>query len=157
MSIYQTLKEDHDRHRDLLARLAKTEGDSETRRKLWHEFYYDVGAHAAAEEETVYGPMMVHKNGQPVGRHSVAEHKELDDIIQELENMEFSSSGWLTRFKTLRHRYEHHIEEEEEEIFEVAKQVLGGDRNDEIASEFVERKKIELKLVDEKAEDSLEE
>lgn len=152
MTIYKALKEDHDRHRDLLARIAETEGASDKRRKLWREFYYEVGAHAAAEEESFYAPLMEHENGQPMGRHSVAEHKELDDILQELQEMDFSSPGWLTRFKTLRHRYEHHIEEEEEEVFEVAKQVLGGDREGKIAETFRKRKQRERKLVDEKAD-----
>ena len=114
-TIYELLKKDHDKHRDLLAKLAETAGDSDERRKLWESFYCDVGAHAAAEEETFYAPLMEDEDGQPKGRHSVAEHKELDDIVQELVEMEMSSPGWLTRFKTLRERYEHHIEEEEEE------------------------------------------
>lgn len=156
-TIYELLKKDHDKHRDLLAKLAETSGDSDERRKLWESFYYDVGAHAAAEEETFYAPLMEDKDGQPKGRHSVAEHKELDDIVQELVEMEMSSPGWLTRFKTLRERYEHHIEEEEEEIFETAREVLGDDKSGEIGSKFQTRKAKERKLVDEKAEEALEE
>ncbi len=156
-SIYEILRKDHDKHRGLLKQLAETEGDSPERRKLWEAFYYDVGAHAAAEEEAFYGPLMEDEDGQPKSRHSVAEHKELDDIIQELEEMDMSSSGWLTRFKTLRHRYEHHIEEEEEDIFEVARNALGDDSGGEIASTFEARKAKERKLVDEKADEALEE
>ena len=152
MSIYDELKSDHEKHRDLLTRLASTEGASRERAKLWHDFYYEVGAHAAAEEEAFYGPLMEKEDGQPMGRHSVAEHKELDDIIQELEEMDFSSTGWLTRFKTLRDRYEHHIDEEEEEVFEVARKVLGPDMDGAIGARFRARKQRERKLVDEKAE-----
>ena len=56
-TIYETLKSDHDKHRELLKKLAETSGDSSTRRKFWAEFYYDVGAHAAAEEEAFYQPL----------------------------------------------------------------------------------------------------
>jgi hemerythrin-like domain-containing protein len=156
-SIYDALKKDHDKHRDLLARLAETSGESEERQSLWKTFYYDVGAHAAAEEESFYGPLMEDEVGQPKGRHSVSEHKELDDIIQELDEMDMSSPGWLTRFKTLRHEYEHHIDEEEEEIFETARKVLGDDKSGAIGECFRARKARERKLVDEKAEEALEE
>jgi hemerythrin-like domain-containing protein len=156
-TIYEKLKSDHDKHRDLLAKLAETEGDSEERRELWKTFYYDVSAHAAAEEVSFYSPLMAESDGQAEGRHSVAEHKELDDMLQELNDMDMSSPGWLTRFKTMKDRYEHHIEEEEEDIFPVAKDVIGADKSGEIASEFAERKKEERKLVDEKAEEALEE
>jgi hemerythrin-like domain-containing protein len=156
-SIYDTLKQDHDHHRELLAAIAQTSGDSEERRKLWQKFYYDVGAHAAAEEEAFYSPLMETEKGQPKGRHSVAEHKALDDIIQELEEMEKASPGWLTRFKTLKHDYEHHIDEEEEEIFETAREVLGSDSDGKIGNRFEVRKTKEIQLVDQKAEEALEE
>jgi hemerythrin superfamily protein len=156
-TIYEKLKSDHDKHRDLLAKLAETEGDSDERRELWKVFYYDVSAHAASEEVSFYSPLMAQSDGQAEGRHSVAEHKELDDLLQELNDMDMSSPGWLTRFKTMKDRYEHHIEEEEEDIFPVAKDVIGTDKSGEIAAEFAERKKEERTLVDEKAEEALEE
>ena len=49
------------------------------------------------------------------------------------------------------------IEEEEEDIFPVAKDVIGTDKSGEIAAEFAERKKEERTLVEEKAEEALEE
>ena len=156
-TIYEKLKSDHDKHRDLLAKLAETEGDSDERRELWKTFYYDLSAHAAAEEVSFYSPLMAQSDAQAEGRHSVAEHKELDDLLQELNDMDMSSPGWLTRFKTMKDRYEHHIEEEEEDIFPVAKDVIGTDKSGEIAAEFAERKKEERTLVDEKAEEALEE
>lgn len=156
-TIYEKLKSDHDKHRGLLAKLAKTEGNSPERRKLWETFYYDVSAHAAAEEVSFYSQLISDSDGQSEGRHSVAEHQELDDMLQELNEMDMSSPGWLTRFKTMKDRYEHHIEEEEEDIFPVAKDVIGSDKSGEVAAEFAERKKEECKLVDEKAEDALEE
>ncbi len=155
-TIYEELKSDHDKHRELLAQLEETSGDSEERRTLWQAFYYDVGAHAAAEELTFYSSLIAKSDGQPEGRHSVAEHHELDEIIQELNEMDMSSPGWLTRFKTLKDRYEHHIEEEEEDIFPVAKEVIGADKSGKIAAEFTKKKKQERKLVDKKAEEALE-
>lgn len=155
-TIYQTLKADHDKHRDLLKKLAATKGDSEERRKLWQTFYYDVSAHAAAEELSFYSKLIAESDGQPEGRHSVAEHHELDEMIQGLNEMDFSSPGWLARFRTLKERYEHHIEEEEEEIFPKAMEVIGGDSKGKVASEFTAEKKKERGKVDEKAEQALE-
>jgi len=155
-TIYQTLKADHDKHRELLKKLAATKGNSEERRKLWQTFYYDVSAHAAAEELSFYSKLIAESDGQPEGRHSVAEHQELYEMIQGLNDMDFSSPGWLARFKTLKERYEHHIEEEEEEIFPKAKEVIGGDKKGAVASEFTSLKKKERGKVDVKAEQALE-
>jgi hemerythrin superfamily protein len=150
-TIYKTLKQDHDRHRKLLAAIADTSGDSETRRMKWDEFFNDVSAHAAAEEETFYSKLIAKEDGQPEGRHSVAEHKELDDIMTELNDMDMSSSGWLNRFNTLRERYEHHMEEEENDVFPVAKEEIGKDASGKIGEKFEARKERELELVDDKA------
>ncbi|WP_300376466.1 hemerythrin domain-containing protein [Henriciella sp.] len=156
-TIYETLKKDHDRHRKLLATIADTQGASDERKKAWDDFYYDVSAHAAAEEETFYSKLMAKEDGQPEGRHSVAEHKELDDMMEELNEIEFSSPAWLQKFKDLRHRYEHHMEEEEDDVFPVAKDVIGKDGNEKIGSAFEKRKEDEIELVEEKAEEKLEE
>lgn len=156
-TIYEKLKSDHEKHRTLLSKLAETEGDSPDRRELWKTFYYDVSAHAAAEEVSFYSELIADSDGQSEGRHSVAEHQELDDMIQELNEMDMSSPGWLTRFKTMKDRYEHHIEEEEKDIFPVARDVIGPDKAGKIAAEFSERKQEERKLVDQKAAEALEE
>ena len=101
--------------------------------------------------------MIETESGQPHARHSVAEHHELDELMQELDEMDMSSPGWLTRFKKLRHDYEHHIDEEEQDIFPCAKESIGEDKNGKIAAEFKKRKAKERELVDEKAEAALEE
>ena len=67
-----------------------------------------------------------------------------------------ASAGWLTRFKTLKHDYEHHMEEEEDEVFTRAKKVVGEEDNDAYGQRFLDRKEKELGLVQKKKEDHLE-
>ncbi|MCO6383423.1 hemerythrin domain-containing protein [Oceanicola sp. 502str15] len=155
--IYEAIKADHDRHRELLETLSDTSGDSETRRSAWKEFYHDVKAHAAAEEETFYSKLIARTWGQEHARHSVHEHQQLDDILEELNEMDMSSPGWLTRFKTLRHDYEHHIDEEEDEVFSRAKEIISEDEISGYGKRFLERKDKEAGLIEEKKEDALEE
>lgn len=156
-TIYETLKQDHDTQRELLAKISQTSGDSNSRKTLWNTFFYDVGGHAAAEEESFYGPLIETEIGQPHARHSVAEHHEVDELMQELNETDMSSPGWMAKFKKLRHDYEHHIDEEESDIFPCARKAIGGDEDGKIAREFTTRKAKERKLVDSKAEAALEE
>lgn len=154
--IYSTLKSDHDRHRALLDKIENTEGASEARKEAWDEFYRDVKAHGAAEEETFYSKLISKTWGQDSARHSVHEHQKLDDLMEELREMDMSHGSWLQKFKTLRHDYEHHIEEEEEEVFTRAREVISEDEIDGYGERFRERKAQELKIIEEKREDSLE-
>ena len=95
--IYAAIKSDHDRHRELLETIAGTSGASDERKAAWDEFYNDVKAHAAAEEETFYSKLISKTWGQDAARHSVHEHQQLDDLMEELNEMDMSSSGWLNQ------------------------------------------------------------
>lgn len=154
-TIYQVLKNDHDTHREILKKLSQTQGDSQERNELWQRFYYDIKSHAAAEEESFYAPLMAKPDGQDKARHSVAEHKDADDLLDELNEMDFSSPQWLPKFKQLRHDYEHHINEEEEEIFACAKTLFDKSEAEAMAKTFTTRKTKERGLVEEKAEAKL--
>ena len=100
---------------------------------------------------------MERPHGPDEARHSVAEHKQLDDTMEELNEMDMSSPSWLRRFKTLKHEYEHHMEEEEEDIFSKVREVLSDYTEGTFAKRFSNRKRAELDLVDQKADGSLEE
>ena len=155
-SIYDAIKADHDQHRALLKRISDTSGDSEDRRKAWSTFYYEVKSHAAAEEETFYSKLISKIWGQDAARHSIEEHAEMDDLLEELNEMDFSSPGWAQKFETLRHDYEHHIDEEENEVFTRAREVIPESEISGYGERFEKRKAEERELVDAKREDHLE-
>ena len=115
--IFARLKADHDRHRELLARIDETQGDSDERRYLFEAFRVEVTAHAASEEMSLYATMLANPDLRDEAQHSVAEHKEIEDFLTELYEMDFSSTGWLTRFRSMKERYLHHIDEEDEDMF----------------------------------------
>lgn len=147
--IFEDLKRDHDRQRELLAQIAETSGASEDRQTLFEALRVELQAHAAAEEESLYATMLANPDLRDEARHSVSEHKEVDDMLGELVEMEMSSSGWLTRFKTMRDRYLHHIEEEEEEMFPAAAKDLSKETKAKLAEVFEKRKPKEVARAEE--------
>ena len=138
--IFARLKADHDRHRALLERIDATHGDSAERRDLFEAFRIDVTAHAASEERSLYATMLANPDLRDEAQHSVAEHKEIEDYLTELYEMDFASSGWLTRFRTMKDRYLHHIDEEEEEMFPAAEKELSDERKKELIKIFEKEK-----------------
>jgi len=142
--IFADLKHDHDRHRSLLAKISETSGDSAERRDLFEQFTLDVAAHAAAEEESLYAAMLANPDLRDDARHSVSEHKEIDDFLAKLADIDMSSSAWLAKFKEMRHRYEHHIDEEEEEMFPAAAEELSDAEEARLATVFEDRRPKEL-------------
>jgi hemerythrin superfamily protein len=142
--IYAELKADHDRQRDLIARIEDTSRKDEERQALFDELRKELQAHAAAEEEALYSVMLANPELRDEARHSVSEHKEVDDLLGELVEKETTSLFWMSKFKTMRDRYLHHIEEEEEEMFPAATKELSAEKEAEIARVFERRKPKEL-------------
>jgi hemerythrin superfamily protein len=138
--IFARLKADHDRHRELLDQIEQTKGDSPEREKLFEAFRVEVTAHAASEEMSLYATMLGKPDLRDEAQHSVAEHKEIDDMLTELYEMDFGSTGWLTRFRTMKDRYLHHIEEEEEEMFPEAEEGLSEAKKKELVAIFEKEK-----------------
>ncbi len=147
--IYQDLKNDHDKHRALFDKLQKTNGDNSKRRELFEDLRTELQAHAAAEEEALYSTMLKDPDLRDSARHSVAEHKEIDDLLGELMEADMNTSDWEDKFGGLQHRYIHHIDEEEEEMFPEAAAGLSSAEEKEAARTFEERKPKELEIAEE--------
>lgn len=142
--IFEELKADHDRHRKLFEQIASSDPDSKERADLFEELRVELQAHAAAEEESLYATMLAKPDLRDEARHSVSEHKEIDDFLGELAEEDPSSEKWAKIFKDLRHRYLHHIDEEEEEMFPAASKDLDEETKARIAKVFEKRKPREL-------------
>lgn len=143
-SIFEAIERDHDNHRRILRKLDETQGDSAERRALFNTLKREVEAHAAAEEQTFYASLIAEPEGQEKARHSISEHKEASDLIDELDAMDFSSPGWLSRFRSLKEALEHHMDEEEDEVFARARKLLASEEIDKLGREFADRKSSEM-------------
>ena len=115
--IFDRLKADHDKQRALLDQIAATSGDTPERKALFEEFTYDAKGHAAAEEQALYSTVLRKPPLTSCGRHSVAEHHEIEELLNDVAAADPATGAWLVKFRELQHRYLHHIDEEEEEMF----------------------------------------
>ena len=155
--IFKRLKEDHDHHRELLDQMADTSGETEHRKELLEKFTKEVKSHAAAEEQALYSTMMRKPPTTDDTRHSVAEHHELNEALNDLAATDMSSSAWMAKFKQLDHDYRHHIEEEEEDHFPDFEKHLDEDDMQHMRQVFDRRKeeeKAEAEVTPEMKEDA---
>jgi len=136
MTLFEALREDHDTQRTLLGLLIKTHGDSDGREALFAKVKKALASHAAAEERALYIPMMEVDMTQEKARHSVAEHHEIDELVEQLEDTDFSSPGWLAAAKKLQELVTHHLDEEEQEVFQLAGRALSDDAKLRLADTY---------------------
>ena len=143
MNIYERLIKDHEKQKELAQQLMETSGDSGERRRLFEQFRTEAVSHANAEEQTLYAALIEQPESQEQARHSISEHQDADELINELSEMDMSSPGWIQKFEKLKEELEHHIEEEEKDVFELAKELISEPDATQMALSFDERKQEE--------------
>lgn len=142
--IFGALVVDHNKHRELLDALEATSGDTHERTALFEELTYELKAHALAEEQALWSTVLRKPEITEDGRHAVAEHKELDDMLNDLAATNMKTQEWSAKFGALKDEYLHHIGEEEEELFPDVEKHLDEADLEYMAGVFKSRKAVEF-------------
>ena len=135
-NIFDVLKDSHEKQRLLMDALLKTSGDTQARREFYTSLKQELTHHAAAEERHFYAPLIASDRAIDLTRHGIAEHHVIDKVIAKLDDTEMSSPAWLTLMKTLQHKVDHHLEEEEQRFFQTAGKVLDNEQKEKLARRY---------------------
>ncbi|QNM85591.1 hemerythrin domain-containing protein [Polaribacter pectinis] len=136
MNIFEEIRKDHDKQRSLLSKLVETSGDTEKRNTLFKELKNELEVHANAEERHFYKPLISNDMMQEKARHGIAEHHEIDELIEKLEETGYDSSAWLKIAKQLQEKVEHHLEDEEHKFFQLAGKVFNESQKETLAKSY---------------------
>lgn len=144
MTIFEAIRQDHDVQRDLLDKLVKTSGDTKTRDEIFKAVKKQLEVHADAEERHFYKPLISNDMMQEHARHGIAEHHEIDELIEQLEDTERDASSWLKIAKDLKHKVEHHLEDEEHSFFQLAGKIFSDTQKTSLATSYQSHMKNNL-------------
>lgn len=147
MNIYERLQRDHRHQEKLAAQIMDTSGKSEARRTLFGQLVAEAESHANAEEQTFYATLFEIPDGQEEARHSVTEHEVMSKLIEELQELDMGSGGWIHKFEKFKDKLEHHIKEEEEDIFPLAKTLIDDSTAESMIEKFEARKNDEQEQI----------
>ncbi|TYK65092.1 hemerythrin domain-containing protein [Colwellia echini] len=136
MDIFSALRSDHEKQRLLIQALVSTTGDSSSRRDFFEDLKSQLTQHSAAEERYFYAPLMKLDATIEISRHGIAEHHEIDELLEKLEETDMSSPVWLKTMKDLEHKVLHHLKEEEKSFFQQAGKYLDATQKQELASQY---------------------
>lgn len=144
MTIFEAIRKDHDTQRDLLKKLVNTSGDTKERDEIFKAVRKELEVHADAEERHFYKPLISNDMMQDKARHGIAEHHEIDELIEQLEETNYDSSAWLKIAKDLQDKVEHHLEDEEHKFFQLAGKVFTNTQKQELSTAYQEHMKANL-------------
>ena len=143
MDALSLLKADHDKVKKMLAEGEQTtERAEKTRTELFDTLKAEMMLHERIEEEIFYPALKEHPKAKDIVLEGYEEHHVVDDIMGELEATDVTDETWAAKFKVMKENIEHHIEEEEGEMFKQARQVFETDELEQLGERMAELKQV---------------
>jgi len=136
MNIFEALRVSHDNQRELSLRLMAAEAGSPDRPRIFAELKRELIAHETAEERCFYIPLFEHDVTVDASRHAIAEHHQMDEMVESLEEMDALSAEWQACALKLCDKIEHHLNEEEHKFFQEAGKVLTEAQKNSLAKDY---------------------
>ena len=143
MDALTLLKEDHDKVKKMLTEGEETtERAEKTRKELFETLKAEMMIHERIEEEIFYPALKSHPKAKDIVLEGYEEHHVVDEIMGELDATDVTDETWSAKFKVMKENIEHHIEEEEGEMFKQARQVFDADELEQLGSRMMELKQL---------------
>lgn len=121
----QILEQDHRRFEALLKQGEETTERARTARQtLLSTITSELNAHELMEEKVLYPALQSHPEAREIVLEGYEEHHVADLILAELREVATDDEQWGAKFKVLKENIEHHIEEEEGEMFRTARGIF---------------------------------
>jgi hypothetical protein len=141
MDAIALLKADHDKVKELLEQLeSTTERAVKTRTELFATIKGEMMVHETIEEEIFYPELKAHPKAKDLVLEGFEEHHVVDLLMGELEELDVTDESWGPKALVMKENIEHHIEEEEGEMFDTARQVFDTEELEALGERMAARK-----------------
>lgn len=138
---FKLLKEDHKK----VAKLFKELEDSgeraiKTKENLFAQLKSELELHTEIEEQYLYPLLEEAEQTKDLTLEAYEEHDVVKNLLAEMEEEEIGSDVWMAKLKVMQENVEHHVSEEEEELFPESKEVLSEEQIQQLAQYIIESK-----------------
>ena len=141
MNAITMLTNDHRGVKKLLSELeSTTERGIKTREELFARIKAELTVHEIIEEEIFYPALKEHPKAKDIVLEGYEEHNVVDTLMGELSAMPVDDERWGAKAKVMQENVEHHIEEEEGEMFKKARQVFDEAELEELGERMARRR-----------------
>jgi hemerythrin-like domain-containing protein len=139
MDAITLLKDDHESIKRMLADgEATTERAEKTRTELFERLKAFLEIHERIEEEVLYPALKAHPKSREIALEGFEEHHVVDEILEELNATPVTDEKWGAKFKVAKENLEHHIEEEESDMFKKSRQIFSDEELEQMGKKMEE-------------------
>jgi hypothetical protein len=144
MDALKLLKQDHETVKKILKDLDETtERGVKTRTTLFAKLKRELTIHEILEEEILYPAFEEQAKLKDIVMEGYQEHHVVDLILGEISALSPDDEKWGAKLSVAKENVEHHIEEEEGEMFKKARQLFDQSELEQLG-ERLEARKLEV-------------
>lgn len=142
MDPFKLLKEDHEKVADLFEKLeSTTEKAVKKREELFDKLMNELEIHAQIEEQIFYPALKKANETREVTLEGFEEHKVIKQLLAEMDELPRDSEQWTAKLSVLQENVEHHVEEEEGEMFKSAREAFSKEQLQDLGTRMEAQKK----------------
>jgi len=135
MNALEVLKEDHQKVKGLF-REVRQATDQAKRKELFNKIDTELETHAHIEETVFYPAIEEHEEFKDMVAEALEEHQEAKTLLDELEELGADNHDFGSKLQLLIQAVEHHVEEEEGEMFPKISEVFDEDELEQLGQEL---------------------
>lgn len=136
MHVIDHLIEEHDQVKKVMEQLTE-----KPQKRLFEQLRKALDQHLGGEEEVVYRAMDELPGLHRMLLEGIEEHRIVRRLLAEIEKLEPKDERWQAKFKVLRENVEHHLAEEEGQVFPQARPLMDEDVAEELDVRYAEAEK----------------
>jgi len=141
MDLYQLLKQDHQKVKRLFEQLSDTSDRTvKSRERLFAQLKQELELHTEVEEQHFYPALGDRDETKDLVEEALEEHNDVTEMLEELDDADKDDEDWVEQLAELQESVEHHVQEEETQLFPRAQKVLKKEQADEIAAAIEKEK-----------------
>lgn len=149
MDPFLLLKQDHKKVSDLFQEI-ESSSNKKKRKDLFRELKNELLVHSEIEEKYFYPVLEQKEEDVEMEEHAIDEHAHVKERLEKIESIESDHDEWMNELKKLREDVEHHVEEEESEIFSEIRDILNEKQLEDLAKNMKEEKEKRLREMNRK-------
>ena len=139
MDAITLLKHDHDEVKDLFSKFEKAK-DSSKQLELAQQVCLELTIHAQIEEQSFYPEIKRLPEMEDMVMESLEEHRQVKEMVAKIKGLSAGDDHLEPDMKVLNEDVEHHVQEEEKDMFPQVKKGLGKDRLDRMGQTLMQQK-----------------
>lgn len=149
MDAFKLLMQDHKEVRQLFKKIEDSgEGAIKTRQNTFKELARALAVHTKLEERIVYPRLSQMDELKETVNEGIEEHHVADTLLEEIAKMKPDDEQWIAKVTVLKEVVEHHVQEEEKELFPRATKLLEEDELSDMGETLADEKKEMLRGAD---------